>query len=132
MANFKNMEMAASLSKNPHISVQSSFFGLITKVIYTPTGSPVKAVMKEYSTEDGETLKRLLATPEKDLAEFIGKCKDMKSVGMGPVRLEACISEDNRFAALQLFGYSDFEYRPISDIRILTGDDAETVSVILK
>ena len=42
--------MAAALSSYHHIEIKKSLFS--TKAIYTPTGSPVKAMVLEYQVTD--------------------------------------------------------------------------------
>lgn len=132
MSSFKNLEMAAAVSNYPCISVSSAFFGLSRKVEYQPTHSSVKAYVNDYSADDGDTLRNLLTCKGSELAAFVSKHPQIKSVGIGPVRLEACLSDDNRFAALQLFTYSDFEYRPVTEAKFYEGDEAEIINNLLK
>jgi len=49
-----------------NITVKKSLFS--TKAIYTPTGSPVKAMVLEYSPSEGERLERLLEMPTDKMA----------------------------------------------------------------
>lgn len=46
--------------------------------------------------------------------------------------LQQDYSDDNQFAALQLFSYSDFEYRPITDVVYYEGADAEIINTLFK
>ena len=41
MTKIKNLEMAATISNNNDITINTSFFGLCEKVTYVPTGSRV-------------------------------------------------------------------------------------------
>ena len=43
MTKIKNLEMAATISNNNDITINTSFFGLCEKATYVPTGSRVKA-----------------------------------------------------------------------------------------
>lgn len=54
MANFKNLEMSSTLSSNPDITVSKGFLGFGSKAIYTPTNTPLKAIINYYNAEDGE------------------------------------------------------------------------------
>ena len=47
MSSIKHLDMAAAVSVYTNITVKKSLFS--TKVIYTPTGSNVKAMVIEYS-----------------------------------------------------------------------------------
>ena len=61
MSNIKNLEMADALSSKSYIRISNSFFGLFQKVIYVPTGSPIKVFTLEYSPEEGGRLEKLLS-----------------------------------------------------------------------
>lgn len=132
MASFKNLEMAAAVSNHPHISVRSAFFGLSMKAEYKPTQSAICALQQDYSADNGDLLRSLVGCKGDQLVAFVSKHPRIVSVGMGPVRLEACLSDDNQFAALQLFSYSDFEYRPITDVVYYEGADAEIINTLFK
>lgn len=54
MAKFKNLEMSSTLSFNPDITVSKGFLGFGAKAIYTPTNTPLKAIINYYNAEDGE------------------------------------------------------------------------------
>lgn len=49
----------------------------------------------------------------------------------GNYRLEACLSDDRQFCAIQLFRFADFSYRPLSDARFYEGNDVERVAKLL-
>ena len=69
MSSFKNLEMAYAVSVHPHITVKKSLFQ--TKVIYTPTESPVRPITQEYTPTEGSRLLSLLDMPkDKLLAEL--------------------------------------------------------------
>ena len=44
------------------------------------------------------------------------------------VRVQACLSDDSQFAALQLLAYKDFGYKPVTDMKVYTGKSAEVFS----
>lgn len=132
MPSIKNLEMAAAVSNHPHVAVKSAFFGLSTKAEYKPTHSAIRAIQQDYSADNGDLLRSLITSRSDQLAAFVSKHPHIDHVGMGPVRLEACLSDDNQFAALQLFSYSDFEYRPVTEARFFEGADAEIINTLLK
>ena len=58
MPSIKNLEMVNAVSSHKNISVKKSLFS--TKFIYEPTQSPLKVIVQEYSSSDGERLTKLL------------------------------------------------------------------------
>ena len=89
------------------------------EVVYLPTGS----VTKERSVFF-------------DL-KYLGKLTDMieteiKSSGSGNVRMDVMISQDNKFAAVQLYQFVPYTYTPVTSVRYYTGSDAVAVSTFLE
>ncbi len=130
MASFKSLQMAAELSANPNIEIKKSFLGLSTSVVYKPTGSRMDIIRNDYSLDDGEKIKRLFSSKREQLATIANQLTDIKPAPMGPVRVEACISQDHQFAALQLFTYADFQYTAWSEVQYYEGVEAEVVSMV--
>ena len=126
MPSIKNLEMAAAVSAYKSIYIKKSLFS--TQAVYMPTGSPVKAVVLEYSPSEGERLQRLLdMSPDKMAAEIEQKGKPVTGVN-GNFRLEVCLSGDRQFCALQLLRFADFKYHAIMEPRFYEGMDAETIT----
>ena len=129
MSSIKNLEMAYAVSTHPHITVKKSFFQ--TKVIFTPTQSPVRVIIQEYTPTEGARLVSLLDMPtDKLAAELQHKGKPVPGSN-GHFHLEACLSEDHRFCALQVFRYGDFRYNAIGEPHFYEGDDAKVIAQIL-
>ena len=127
MAKINNLEMAEAVSSHPSIKIRHSFFGLIQSVIYEPSGSPVEIVVQDYSPDDGERLEKLLFLPlERLKSEIESKGKPARTA-IGNFRLEACLSRDHRFCALQLFRFVDFNYAPATEPLFYEGEAAETI-----
>lgn len=131
MPSIKDLEMAAAVSANHHIEIQKSLFGLSQKAVYVPTQSPVKAIVNEYAPADGERLERLLDLPLDKLATTLASKGAPKPVPIGHFRLEACLSDDCQFCALQLLRFVDFKYSPAFESRFYEGKDAETIAKLL-
>lgn len=130
MANIKNLEMAEAVFNHPSVTTVKPLFGLCQTTIYTPTQSAVKAFRLDYDAEAAAQLERVLkASPEEldDIVPDLG----IKPADMGNVRLEGCKSADRQFAALQLLRFSDFEYRPVTDVRFYEGRTAEIICAML-
>ena len=124
MASFKKLEMAPALSMREDIEVKKGFLGLSQKVFYRPTGSPVDVVQTYYGTDQGARIRRVLEAPVGEVAEAVKSAGVLTGSGTGPVRIDACLSQDGRFAAVQLFGYADLLYHPQTEVRILRDDEA--------
>lgn len=126
MASFKSLGMAAAVSARKDITIKQSWFS--TKAVYTPSGSPVKALVLEYSMSEGEKVEALQDMPLEKMADYI-ELKGKPRAGVnGNFRLEVCMSKDRCFCAVQLFRYADFCYRPLFEPRFYEGAEAEYIA----
>jgi len=128
MASIKNMELSKELFSKNFITVHKSFFGLCTKVVYNPTGSEVKGFSHEYATEPGQRIEALLNTDPSLLEKAIDGIGKIEKSDIGTMRLDGCISDDRQFAAFQLFTYSQYLYKPLTEVKIYEGHAAEVMS----
>ena len=129
MSSIKNLEMAAALSAYQHIEIKKSLFS--TKAIYTPTQSPARPIVLEYTPSEGERVARLLDMPlDKMVADIQQKGKPADGAN-GHYRLELCLSDDRQFCALQLFRFTDFQYKPVIEPRFYEGRNAEIIAQLL-
>lgn len=126
--NIKNLKMAEVIFSNDKISVKKSFMGLSTSVVYTPTGSTIKAIGEEYNQEAGNKIEAIINAKDENLEAAINAAAGITSAAMSNIRLEGCMSADHEFVALQLLAYIDLRYTPITDVRIFEGKFAEMVS----
>jgi len=124
--NIKNLKMADVIFSNDKISLKKSF--LSTSVIYTPTGSTVKAIGEEYNQDACNKIEAVINAKDENLEAAVNEAAGVKSAAMSNIRLEGCISADHEFVALQLLAYKDLRYTPITDVRIYEGKSAEIVS----
>lgn len=115
--------MAAAVSAHNNITIKKSLFS--TKAIYTPTGSPVKAMVLEYSPTEGEEVERLLDLPIAKIPTEVSRKGKPRTGSNGNFRLEVCLSDDHQFCSLQLFRYVDFIYQPLFEPRFYEGKDVE-------
>ena len=91
------------------------------EVVYLPTGS----VTKERSVFfDLKYLGKLTDMIEN---EQLNGETEIKSSGSGNV-----ISQDNKFAAVQLYQFVPYTYTPVTSVRYYTGSDAVAVSTFLE
>ena len=126
--NIKNLKMADVIFSNDKISLKKSFMGFSTSVIYTPTGSTVKAIGEEYNQDACNKIEAVINAKDENLEAAVNEAAGVKSAAMSNIRLEGCISADHEFVALQLLAYKDLRYTPITDVRIYEGKSAEIVS----
>ncbi len=130
MANIKHLEMAEAFSALPQVEIKKSLFGLKTSITYKSTQSNIQVVQNEYDVNNGKLIEELLLCPPEKLAEEAGK-KNITSAGIGKMRLDVCVSEDKQFIAAQLLQFVDFNYVPITDMKVFEGKAAETLAQII-
>lgn len=118
--------MAAAVSAYHRIIIKKSWFS--TKAFYTPTGSPVNAMVLEYSPSEGKRLERLLDMSADAMWAEIQKNGKPATGANGNYRMEVCLSEDHQFCALQLFRFVDFSYSPLFAPRFFEGKDVENIA----
>ncbi len=123
--------MAYAISSKSCIRIQNSFFGLCQKITYVPTGSRVKVITQEYSREEGEHLERLLAMSVAHLETELASKGKPATTAVGYYRLQACVSDDRLFCAVQLFCFFDLMYHPLGDPRFFEGKEAKAVSKLI-
>ena len=128
MTKIKNLEMAATISNNKDITINTSFFGLCEKVTYVPTGSRVKAQTFEYSPINGERLGILLDSNTDEINRQLNRGVTVRATPVGNVRAAICQSDDRQFLAVNLLRFSNFRYDQVSEVKFFRGHDAEVVS----
>ncbi len=131
MANIKKLEMGHTVSALPYISIEKSFLGLKQTIIYKPTNSEVQIAQYEYAADDGAVIQKLLNTKPSEAAALAAKVSMLDKTPMGNFRLDACVSADKQFVALQLFQYSNLMFHPATDVKVYQGDDAKLMASIL-
>lgn len=125
MASIKNLEMAAALSADSRIEIKKSLFS--TKGIHTPSGQKLEVVVNEYDANGAATVETLLAAKPEKLAAEIERVGVPHTSPIGCLRMEAVMTPDHQFAAVQGFRYTDLRYKPVTDLVIVEGADAETL-----
>lgn len=128
MTKIKNLEMAATISNNNDIIINTSFFGLCEKATYVPTGSRVKAQTFEYSPINGERLGILLDSDTDEINRQLNRGVTVRATSVGNVRAEICQSDDRQFLAVNLLRFSNFRYDQVGEVKFFHGHDAEVVS----
>lgn len=131
MTKINHLEMAPTVCALPQIDIKKSFFGLKTLVTYLPTHSSVQVIQNEYSAADGAKLESILKA-KPDAAVALLNQTQIEKASMGNMRLDACVSADNQFVALQLLRFIDFDYKPVTSVMVFEGKDAEAYAEFCK
>ena len=95
------------------------------EVVYLPTGSVTKERSIFFDLKHMGKLKEMIEKGHLTLEDGV------KSEGSGNVRMDVILSQDNKFAAIQLFQFVPYTYTPVTSVHYYTGNDAATVSAFL-
>ena len=95
------------------------------EVVYLPTGSATKERSVFFD------LKYLGKLTDMIENEQLNGETEIKSSGSGYVRMDVMISQDNKFAALQMFQFVPYTYTPVTSVCYFTGNEAAAVSAFL-
>lgn len=131
MANIYHLEMAAAFAALPQVEIKKTLLGLKTSIIYTPTRSKIRITQNEYDTNNGNALQQIILADPKQVIQTIEKY-DVTKASIGNVRLDACISDDNQFVAVQLLSFVDLTYIPMTEMKIFEGKSAEAIAKVIK
>ncbi len=127
MAKINHIEMGAEVMALGDVQVKKGFLGLTTKLIYKPTNSIIKVKENEYSVEDGKKLSNILSAAPEELETAISE-NMVSDTSMGNTKLQACISDDHQFASVQLLTFKDFDFKPVTEMKVYTGKAAEAIA----
>ena len=130
MSKINHLEMGAEVMGLDEIEVKKGFLGMSVKLIYKPTNSVVKVKENEYTAEDGRKLENILCTEPENMEQAIHDFP-VSSIGMGNYKLQACLSADHQFVAVQLLAFKDFDYKPVSEVHIYKGKAAEAFATLM-
>lgn len=131
MASINNLEMAETIANNSNIKISKGFLGIGSKAIYTPTNSKLKAVINYYSAEDAQAFVKLINAAETEVASLAKKVTPPAKLSISNYRLEACVTDDKQFVAIQVLSYADFRNTPICDLKYFEGEAAQAIAALL-
>ena len=123
--------MAETISNNPNIKISKGFLGMGSKAIYTPTNSKLNAVINYYSAEDAQAFVKLINAAETEVASQAKKMTSPTKLSISNYRLEACVTDDKQFVAIQVLSYADFRNTPICDLKYFEGEAAQAIAALL-
>ena len=113
-----------SVALQTYITRKSTFFGLITRLVYAPTDSRLNFTCRYYAPILREELKELFVLGGQVLENRLAKMNRFEQAVNGNLLVECCVSADKEFAALQLKHFEHIDYQPISEVRFLQGESA--------
>ena len=95
------------------------------EVVYLPTGSVAKERTVFFDLKYlGQLTDMIENGPLNGETEVV-------SSGSGNVRMDAMVSQDNQFAAVQLYQFVPYTYTPVTSVHYFTGSDAAAVAAFL-
>ena len=95
------------------------------EIVYLPTGSKAKESSIFF---DLKYLGKLTDVIEH---KQLNNESEIKSDASGNVRMDVMISQDNKFAAVQLFQFVPYTYTPVTSVCYFTGNEAAAISAFL-
>lgn len=119
------------VAQNHDIECRRAFFGLITRYIYTPTQSRLSAFNRCFSHILRDDLLQLMRADDATIVRRADKSIRFEQNANGNLLLEGYRSADGQFVAIRLLQYAELDYRPITDVRYLTGHTAQAVIKML-
>lgn len=131
MASIKNLEMAETISNNPNIKISKGFLGIGSKATYRPTNSKLNAVINYYNADDANAFVKLIKTAEEEVSSHAKKMTPPTKLSISNYRLEACVTDDKQFVAVQVLSYADLRNTPICDLKYFEGEAAQSIAALL-
>ena len=95
------------------------------EVVYLPTGSIAKEQSVFFDLKYMDQLKEIVK-----LGTFSADT-NLKGGTSGNLRMDIILSEDKKFAAVQLFQFVPYTYQPITSVHYFTNEDASAVVAFL-
>ena len=102
-----------------------SLFWKSKEVVYLPTGSIAKERSVFFDLKHMDKLVDIVNS-----GSFSAN-SDIKSETSGNIRMDVILSEDKKFAAVQLFQFVPYTYQPITSVHYFTNEDASAVVAFL-
>lgn len=131
MASINNLEMAETIANNSNIKISKGFLGIGSKATYTPTNSKLNAIINYYSVEDAQAFVKLINAAETEVASLAKKVTPPAKLSISNYRLEAFVTDDKQFVAIQVLSYADFRNTPICDLKYFEGEAAQAFAALL-
>lgn len=101
------------------------FFWKSKEVVYLPTGSVARERSLFFDLKYMDALANMVNS-----GSFSANT-DIKSEASGNIRLDIILTEDKKFAAVQLFQFVPYTYQPITSVQYFTNEQASAIAAFL-
>lgn len=95
-------------------------------VVYLPTGSVAKEQSVFFDLKYLEKLSAMVKSGSFAMDDAV------KGDSSGNIRMDVILSEDNKFAAVQLFQFIPYTYSPVTSVCYFTNGEASALAAFLK
>ena len=95
------------------------------EMVYLPTGSVAKERSLFFDLKHINKLTEMIEGKKLDCENSV------KSDASGNVRMDVMLSQDNKFAAVQLFQFVPYTYTPVTSVHYFKGNEAVAVSTFM-
>lgn len=95
------------------------------EIVYLPTGCVAHEQSMFFDLKHLEGLISMVKSGNFSLSE------DIKGGTSGNLRLDVILSEDRKFAAVQLFQFVPYTYNPVTSVRYFTNGEATSIAAFL-
>ena len=95
------------------------------EVVYVPTGSITREQSLYFDLKHMDVLRAMVKSGT------FSPDATMKSENSGNIRLDIILSEDKKFAAVQLFQFVPYTYNPVTSVQYFTNGEAASVAAFL-
>ena len=96
-----------------------------SRTVYAPTGSTIKEYHLYYSPEHFDTLQHIID------ANGVPECIPVSQADNTTVRLDILMSEDKKFARLQLLKYENYIFHPATDMFFYSTPEAGRIHELI-
>lgn len=101
------------------------FFWKSKEVVYLPTGSVARERSLFFDLKYMDALANMVNS-----GSFSANT-NIKSEASGNIRLDIILTEDKKFAAVQLFQFVPYTYQPITSVQYFTNEQASAIAAFL-
>ncbi|WP_455584804.1 hypothetical protein [Bacteroides sp.] len=95
------------------------------EVVYLPTGSVAREKSVFFDLKYMEQLKEMVKSGT------FPTDANLKGEASGNIRMDVVLSEDKKFAAVQLFQFVPYTYNPITSVQYFTNGEASAIAAFL-
>ena len=118
------------VARQPYITDRPSFFGLVHHLVYEPTNSRLEYKDRLYAPVLREELKELFALGDEAFGKRLNQLQRYEQAVNGNMLVECYCSKDRAFAALRLMQFTQIDYQPVSEVRLLQDEAARQAAKV--